>query len=90
MWIAVFTFLVFMTFYSLRFLGSLKCLMTPGVERIETTNSLLLWVSFLNLFFHAFVKHQRDLRLKYVLFAFAFLYSKFYLSTYDDIVHLLQ
>ena len=90
MWIAVFTFLVFMTFYCLRFLGSLKYLMTSRVERIETTNSLFLWDSFLNLFFHAFVKHQRDLRLKHVLLAFAVLSSKFYLSTYDDIVHLLQ
>ena len=42
---------------------------------------------FLVLFFHVFVKHKRDLRLKYVLVSFVFLSSKFYLSTYDDIVY---
>ena len=69
-------------------LGSLKCLMTSGgIKSIETTNSLFLCVSFLILFFHVFVKHKRDLRLKYVLLAFVFLSSKLYLSTYDDIVY---
>ena len=67
---------------------SLKCLMTSGsIESIETTNSLFLWVSFLFLFFHVFVKHKRDLRLKYVLVTFVFLSSKFYLCSYDDIVY---
>ena len=46
---------------------------------------MFLWVSFLNLFFHVFVKHKRYLRLKYVLVAFVFLSSKFYLSTYDKV-----
>ena len=37
--------------------------------------------------FHVFVKHKRDLRLKYVLAAFVFLSSKFYLCSYDKIVY---
>ena len=66
----------------------LKCLMTSGsINSMETTNPLFLWVPFLILFFHVFVKHKRDLRLKYVLIAFVFLSSNFYLSTYDDIVY---
>ena len=39
---------------------------------------------FLILFFQVFVKHKRDVRLKYVLAALVFLSSNFYLSTYDD------
>ena len=58
-----------------------------SIKSIETTNSLFLWVSFLILFFHVFVKHKRDFRLKYVLAAFVFLSSKFYLSSYDDAVY---
>ena len=62
--------------------------MTSGsIKRTEITDSLFLWVSFLILFFHVFVKHKRDLRLKYVLVAFVFLSSKFYLFTHDDIVY---
>ena len=70
-------------------LRPLKCLNTSGsIKSIETTNSMFLWVSFLILFFfHVFVKHKRDLWLKYILVAFVFLSSKFYLSTYDDIVY---
>ena len=69
-------------------LGPLKCLMTSGsIKNIETTNFLFLWVSFLILFFHVFVKHKRDFRLKYVLATFVFLSSKFYLSSYDDAVY---
>ena len=44
-------------------------------------------MAFLILFFHVFVKHKHDFRLKYVLVAFVFLSSNFYLSTYDDIVY---
>ena len=62
--------------------------MTSGsINSIEATNPLYLWVPFLVLFFHVFVKHKRDLRLKHVLIAFVFLSSNFYLSTYDDIVY---
>ena len=62
--------------------------MTSGsIKSIETTNSLLLWVPFLILFFHVFVKHKGDFRLKYVLVAFVFHSSNFYISTYDDIVY---
>ena len=69
-------------------LGPLKSLMIFGsIKSIETTNSLFLWVPFLILFFHVFVKHKRDLRLKYVLVAFVSLSSNFFLSTYDDIVY---
>ena len=69
-------------------LGSLKCLITSGsIKSIMITNSLFLWFSFLILFFHVFLKHEHDLRLKYVLVAFVFLSSKFYLPTYDDIVY---
>ena len=69
-------------------LGPLKCLMTCGsINSTETTNPLFLWIPLLILFFHVFVKHKRDLRLKYVLIAFVFLSSNFYLSTYDDIVY---
>ena len=69
-------------------LRPLKCLNTFGsIKSIETTNSMFLWVSFLILFFHVFVKHKRDLWLKYILVVFVFLSSKFYLSTYDDIVY---
>ena len=69
-------------------LGSLKCLMTSGsIKSIMITNSLFLCVYFLILFFHVFLKHEHDLRLKYVLVAFVFLSSKFYLPTYDDIVY---
>ena len=85
-------FFVFYDFlwFTLNFyiLGPLKCLMTSGsIKSIETTNSLFLWVSFLILFFHVFVKHKRDLKLKYVLVVFVFLSSKFYLFTYDDLVY---
>ena len=66
----------------------LKCLMTSGsIKSIETTNSQFLWVSFLFLFFHVFVRHKHDLRVKYVLVDFVFLSSKFYLSTYEDIIY---
>ena len=80
---AIFTFYSFYDFLwftlDLYILGPLKYLMTSGsIKSIETTNSPFLWVSFLILFFHVFVKHERDLRLKYVLFAFVFLSSKFY------------
>ena len=72
----------------LHILEPLKCLMAYGsINIIETTNPLFLWIPFLILFFHVFVKHKRDLRLKYVLIAFVFLSSNFYLSTYDDIVY---
>ena len=43
-----------------------------SIKSIETTNSLFLWVPFLILFFHVFVKHKRDSRLKYVLVALVF------------------
>ena len=67
-------------------LGPLKCLMTSGsINSIETTNPLFLWVPFLILLFHVFVKNKRGLRLKNVLVAFIFLSKNFYLSTYDDI-----
>ena len=39
------------------------------------------------LLFHVFVKHKRDLRLKYVLVALVFVSSDFYLSTNDNIVY---
>ena len=67
----------------------LKCLITSGsIKSIETTNSLFFYGSlFLILLFYVFVKRKRDLRLKYVLVAFVFLSSNFYLSTYDDIVY---
>ena len=69
-------------------LGPLKCLMTSGsIKSVETINSLFFWVSFLILFFHVFIEHKRNLRLKYVLVAFVFLSSKFYLSTYGDKVY---
>ena len=62
--------------------------MTSGsIKSIETNNVLFLWISFLILFFHVFVKLKRDLRLKYAPVAFVFLYSKFYLSTYEDTVY---
>ena len=88
----MFTFLVFYDFLwltlDLYILGPLKCLMTSGsIKSIDSTNSLYLWVAFLILFFHVFVKHKRDLRLKYVLSAFVFLSSKYYFSTYDHIVY---
>ena len=68
---------------ALYILGPLKCLMTfESINSIETTNPLFLWVPFLILFFHVFVKYKHDLRLKYVLIAFVFLCSSFYLSTY--------
>ena len=73
---------------NLYILGPLKCLMTFGsIKSIEMTNSLLLWVSFLILFFHVFLKHKHDLRVRYVLVTFVFLSSKFYLSTYDITVY---
>ena len=62
--------------------------MTSGsIKSVETTNSLFFWVSFLILFFHVFIEHKRNLRLKYVLVAFVFLSSKFYLAIYDDKVY---
>ena len=42
---------------------------------------------FVNSFFPIFVKHKRDLRLKYVLATFAFFSSNFYLSTNGNIVY---
>ena len=58
-----------------------------SIKNIENTNSLLCGFLFNSVFFvHVFVKHKRDLRLKYILVAFVFLSSNFYLSTYDDIV----
>ena len=69
-------------------LGPLKCLMTSGsIKSIENIDSLFLWVTFLILFFHVLVKHKRDLRFKYVLVAFVFRSSNFYLSTCDNIVY---
>ena len=66
-------------------LGPLKCYMTSrSIKSIETTDSLFLWVPFLDLFFHVFLKHKRGSRLKYVLIAFVFLSSNIYLSTNDD------
>ena len=66
-----------------------KCIMTSGSIKniITTTSALFLWVPFFILSFHAFVKHKRDLRLKYVLVALVFLSSNFYLSTNDNTVY---
>ena len=70
----------------LQLLGCLKYLITSGsIKNIETTNSLFLWVPLLVLFFHLFLKHKCDLRLKYVLVPLVFLSSIFYLS-FDDII----
>ena len=69
-------------------LGPLKCLMIPrSIKRIETTNSLFLWVPFLILFLHVFVKYKCDLRLKYVLASLVFLSSIFFLSTNGSSVY---
>ena len=71
----------------LHILGSLKCLMTSGsIKSIKATN-LCFYGSFLMLLFHVFVKHKRDLRLKYVLVALVFVSSNFYLSTNDNLVY---
>ena len=92
MWIAIFTFLIFMAFLwftlDLYILGPLKRLMTSGsIKNIEVISSLFLWVPFLILFFHVSVKYKRHLRLKCVLVAFVFPSSNFYLSTYGNIVY---
>ena len=69
-------------------LGPLKYFMKSGsIKSIETTNFLFLWVPFLILFFHVFVNHKLDLRFKYVLIAFLFLFSNFCLSMYNDIIY---
>ena len=49
--------------------------------------AVFLWLPFLILFFHVFVKHKRDLRLKYVFVPSVLLFLNFYLSTNDNTVH---
>ena len=69
-------------------LEPLKYFMKSGsIKSIETTNFLFLWVPFLILFFHVFVNHKLDLRLKYILIAFLFLFANFCLSMYNDIIY---
>ena len=63
--------------------------MTSGsIKSIDTTGCFFLWVPFLILFFHVFVKHKRDLRLKYVIVPSVLLFLNFYLSTNDNNVKL--
>ena len=51
----------------------LKYLMKPeSINSIDTVNSLSLCMCSLILFFHVFVKHKWDLKLKYVLVALVF------------------
>ena len=57
------------------------------IKSIETTNSPFLQISFLILFYHVLLKQKHDLRLKYILAAFVFLSSKFYLTTQDNKVY---
>ena len=65
-----------------------KCLTIFGsTKSIEITSSWFLWVPFVILFFHVFVKHKCDLRLKYALVTLVFLSSNFYLSINDSIVY---
>ena len=74
-------------------LRTLRYLMKSGsIRSIETTNSQFWRISFLILFFfffffHVFVKHKRDLRLKYVLLPLFFCLQNFIFSTYDNIVY---
>ena len=94
MWIAVFTFLVFINFYAyVRLVHSwvfkmpYDIMTSESIKSISTTNSLFFWVPFLILFFYVFVKHKLNLRLKYVLVSLVFLCSNFYLSTNNSIVY---
>ena len=57
------------------------------LKALIPTVTVFLWVPFLILFFHVFVKHKRDLRFKYVFVPLVLLFLKFYLSTNENIVH---
>ena len=73
---------------ALYILGPLSCLIKlESIKSIDTSNSLFLWVSFLILFFHVFVRHERNLWLKYVRVGSGFFSFKFSFSHYDNIIY---
>ena len=88
--IYIFVFHDFLYFrLDLYMFGPLKSLMTFGIIKSKATTQLFAFFRslFTSVFFYVFVKHKRDLRLKYVLVVLVLLSSKFYLSTNDNIVY---
>ena len=83
MWIAVFTFLFFLNFYALRSICAFLDFWN-SLWHMEVLNWYPQFFVFVgpifNSIFHVFIKHKRDLRLKYVHLVLFFLSLNFYLS----------